>query len=90
MYGDDAVQNELDEQCCTDSGRESLLRHDPVAKSENGGEHKPRAGDQPDEIIAVLLPVRSVGVMGDDRTYESVVAVRSASSDSKVSRHMGH
>lgn len=32
------------------------------------------------QIFAVFLPVRSVGVMGDNRTYENVIAIRGVTS----------
>ena len=36
--------------------------------------------DQVWQAAAILLPVQSVGVMGDERTYESVVALRAVAS----------
>jgi GMP synthase (glutamine-hydrolysing) len=37
--------------------------------------------DQVAQAFAVLLPIRSVGVMGDFRTYENVCALRAVSTD---------
>jgi GMP synthase (glutamine-hydrolysing) len=33
------------------------------------------------QVFCVLLPIRTVGVMGDERTYENVVSVRAVTSD---------
>ena len=39
---------------------------------------------------AILLPVRSVGVMGDERTYEYTIALRAVTSTDAMSADWAH
>jgi GMP synthase (glutamine-hydrolysing) len=45
---------------------------------------------QVSQAFAVLLPVRSVGVMGDGRTYEQVVALRAVVTDDFMTASWAH
>jgi GMP synthase (glutamine-hydrolysing) len=42
------------------------------------------------QAFAVLLPVQTVGVMGDGRTYESVIAVRAVQTDDFMTADWAH
>lgn len=42
------------------------------------------------QALAVLLPVRSVGVMGDERTYENVIALRAVTSLDAMTADWAH
>ncbi|NPA06299.1 MAG: glutamine-hydrolyzing GMP synthase [Chloroflexi bacterium] len=66
---------------------ETLRRADAIFRDalwEAGYLGKPRPGQATPKVaqaFAVLLPVRSVGVMGDQRTYHEVVALRAVVTD---------
>ena len=46
--------------------------------------------DKTAQAFAVFLPIRSVGVMGDGRTYEHVVALRAVQTTDFMTAHWAH
>jgi GMP synthase (glutamine-hydrolysing) len=46
--------------------------------------------DKTSQAFAVFLPVRSVGVMGDGRTYEWVIALRAVQTQDFMTAHWAH
>jgi GMP synthase (glutamine-hydrolysing) len=58
---------------------EKLREADAIFRDELEKEGLLRSGTA--QSFAVLLPVKSVGVMGDNRTYEEVIALRSVTTD---------
>jgi GMP synthase (glutamine-hydrolysing) len=58
---------------------ETLRAADKIATDELGAAGLLRAGTA--QAFAVLLPVRSVGVMGDGRTYQETCAIRAVTTD---------
>ena len=58
---------------------ETLREADAIFREELEKENLLRGATA--QSFAVLLPVKSVGVMGDNRTYEEVIALRSVTTD---------
>jgi GMP synthase (glutamine-hydrolysing) len=63
----------------TPEGVALLQRADAIVREEI--EARPEVREKLYQYFAVLLPVKSVGVMGDGRTYERAVAIRAFHSD---------
>jgi GMP synthase (glutamine-hydrolysing) len=71
-----------------------LRRADAIFIEELRGTVDPADGrnwyDKTSQAFAVFLPVKSVGVMGDGRTYEWVVALRAVQTQDFMTAHWAH
>jgi GMP synthase (glutamine-hydrolysing) len=74
-------------------GEVTRARLDPLREADAIAIEEIRAAGLYDEIwqaLVVFLPVRSVGVMGDSRTYENVVALRCVTSTDAMTADFAH
>ena len=46
--------------------------------------------DKTSQAFAVFLPIKTVGVMGDGRTYEYVIALRAVQTEDFMTAHWAH
>ncbi|MFQ5459217.1 MAG: glutamine-hydrolyzing GMP synthase [Anaerolineae bacterium] len=64
----------------TEESLQVLRAADAIARFEIAGAREALGSEFPWQYFAVLTPLRSVGVMGDQRTYGNLVAVRAVTS----------